>query len=473
MPKKSTIATHRRTFHWSRAALAAALIAGGGAQAQFIDPLQNDPLLTPQASLPPLNDGTLPVGAAVPVDPATGSVTIGARFLIEAPTLDALAIAFLGVSGMPLQLLQPGITGSTTANVSIPLNNFNANVTFNVALAATPTAPSCSMEQVDATGGVLATVGCTYNPTAAAITFDPLTTETMDTGEIWRLQIGYTVADPEQRHTFEMAFGGTLNLRVPYPGGASNYLNTTTINFPSAAGQQLTFLDQTGAVFAVAAPLTNPLILGALARMPDTLGPVANHQPVLIATNNSASSVSPAGGTSNVSVTFQNQGTAASLAAPGLSYSATGLPPNAAMSNCTYTITPQGGAPVTANATACSVNAAGNLTFGIAANTALPSGATIQINYTVAVPASTAATAAGYSFTHTLNGSAGTRPAIAAVVGVLAGGGGVVSPMAYATGGTQSVPAIGPLALGGMGLMVALVPGFVARRRRAAARAAQ
>jgi len=449
-----------QTANWSRTALAAAALIAGGAQAQFITPIQNDPLLDAIGTLPPLNDGTLPVGPAVPVDPATGHVTIGARFRIEAPTLDALAIAFIpGATGLPPALVQPGISGATTANVSIPLNNFNANVTFNVPIT-TPTAPGCLMEEVDTLGTPVGLpVACIYNPGLGTVTFDPLTTETMDTGEIWRLQIDYTVASPEQRHTFQMAFGGTLGLTVPYPGGASNYINPTNIGFPAGAGQTITLLDPSGATFVP------PLVLGGIARIPGTLGPVANHQPVLQATALSAPSVLPAGGTSNVSATFQNLGTAPSTS---LTYSASSLPASATVTSCTYTITPSGGTPVTANATACSVNGAGVLTFGIAGGTALPAGATIQINYTVTVPASTPATAGGYSVTHQLNGSAGTRPMTPSVTAFSALPSGMVSPMAYASGGTQSVPALGPLALGGMGLMVALVPGLVAARRRKA-----
>jgi len=192
--------------------------------------------------------------------------------------------------------------------------------------------------------------------------------------------------------------------------------------------------------------------------------------------------VLPAGGNVAMSATFQNQDTAASTTN---GYAATGFPPAATLvGTCTYSI--NGGPPTNV---ACNI-AAGTLTV-TGAIPAIPgapyplpggtAGGTIVIGYTVAIPAAAAGTI--YNIDHTLTGSNGSLPNPGTpvtgrrFVGPTAPGTlpqSTITVMALAVGGgTQSVPALGPLALGGMGLMVALVPGFVARRRKMAARAAQ
>jgi len=478
MPKKSTAALRRRS-HIARAALLAT--GGGGAQAQFITNIANDPALTAAGALPPRNDGQQAVSPAVPVGTA-GNVLVGYVFEVGNPSLDDVANALLG-NPMPAQYLTSGVTGSSTANVGVPLNTLSANITFSAPLVGTPTAPSCTMEQIDATtGAVLATVVCIYNPIGASLTFDPLTTEVMESGERWRLQVGYTVPNnPTPRHNFEMAFRGNVNLHVPNAPG-SDYINTT-IPFFGGAPQTITLYDSAGVPIITGNPLyPNPIpgvVIPAPASLP-FLGPVADHQPVLIEQPVIGNrTVVPAGGNVAMSATFRNQGTAASTTN---NYTATGFPAGATLvGNCTYSI--NGAAPT---------NVACNLTTGTLTVTgALPAipgapyppgtgGGTIVIGYTVAIPA--AATGTVYSIDHTLTGSNGSLPNPGTRVtgrrsaGPTASGTipqSTITVMALATGGTQSVPALGPLALGGMGLMVALVPGFVAARRRKAATQSQ
>jgi len=461
----------KQTANWSRAALAAAALMAGGALAQtvppFLNPLQNPAPVS--AGLPVLHNGvpaTAPAIIVTEVNPGLGQASVGYDIQVVAPTVQQMVDYWSPLPPpAPLPPGLPATAGAAPMNFSILLDTFGGTASLRNP-GTSPTAPigvplsvtACSITRTVPAAPIL-TYPCTVSGLGIlSFTGVPLGAA-MVTGETWALRIDYDVLNPTQRHVLQVDFRGDMRIEPlpPYIPIAQ------TFAFPSLANT-LNYIDQTGAAQTYAIGDIDPVMVRH--------GAIAAHQPALILQGTALTPpppIPPAGASVQVAATFKNEGTATSTS---LAYQAPGFPAGTAFSACQYSL--NGGAWT--NTATCTVSGGGtqvNITWP--ALFSLAPDDTIAIRYDAAMPAMPVGTAANID--HRLDGSAGRWPTpVGAVRGVGRSttpgtpGPQALLPYAYGQGGngTQSVPALGPLALGGMGLMVALVPGFVAARRRKA-----